>query len=87
MLQRHYGGGFRIAVSFSVRCGLLLLDLCRCRIAFAGFDDYMGGLLVVSVFDEAVVGVRVDALIRSAELSCGEALCGLCRCPNPTGRY
>ena len=63
-MQRHYGGGFRIAVAFSVRCGLLLLDLCRRRVVFAGFDDYMGGMLAVAVFDEAVVGVRVDALIR-----------------------
>ena len=46
-----------------VRCGLFLLDLCRRRVAFAGFDDYMGGMLAVAVFNEAVVGVRVDALI------------------------
>jgi len=52
VLQRHYGGGFRIAVSFSVRCGLLLLDLYRRRVAFAGFDDYMGGMLAVAVGNE-----------------------------------
>jgi len=34
------------------------------QVAFAGFHDYMGGMLAVAVFDEAVVGVRVDALIR-----------------------
>ena len=63
MLQRHYGRGFRIAVAFSVRCGLFILDLCRRRVAFAGFHDYMGGMLAVAVFNEAVVGIRVNALI------------------------
>jgi hypothetical protein len=63
VLQQHYVGGFRIVVAFSVRYSLLLLDLCRRRVAFTGFNDYMGGMLAVAVFNEAVVGVRVDALI------------------------
>ena len=50
--QRHYGGRSCIAVAFSVRCGLLLLDLYRRRVAFAGFDDYMGGMLAVAVGNE-----------------------------------
>lgn len=47
-----------------MRCGLLLLDRCRRRVAFAGFDDYLGGMLVVAASDGVVVEVRVDVPIR-----------------------
>ena len=43
--------------AFSLRCGLLLLDPCRHRVAFADFKDYLGGLLVVAISDRAVVEV------------------------------
>jgi len=53
-----------IIVSFSVWCGLLLLDFCRSRVVFAGFEDYTGGMLVVGASNEAVVEVRVDVPVR-----------------------
>ena len=68
VLQRHYGGGSRIAVVFLVRCSLLLLDPFRRRVAFAGFDDYKGGLLVVAASDGVFVEVRVDVPIRQGSV-------------------
>ena len=68
VLQRHYDGGPRIAVVFLVQCSLLLLDPFRRGVAFAGFNDYMSGMLVVAASDRAFVDVRVDIPIRSGRV-------------------
>ena len=64
VLQRHHGGGSRRAMVFLVRCSLLPLDPFRRRVAFTGFNDYLGGMLVVVASVGAFVEVRIDVPIR-----------------------
>jgi len=86
VLQRHHGGGSRRAMVFLVRCSLLPLDPFRRRVAFTGFDDYLGGMLVVVASVGVFVEVRIDVPIRLGRVALRSCVCGSRRCPNPTGR-